>query len=180
MKSPRLSRRSTAATVPAKRGSSAARNPSSESNSRLAASSRPPKLSTKVFSAASQARSPITRCIASACVRQYSARAGSFRCCATRASRSHAPAQLPDTGVGLVVDGACDLAQGLETVKQGFVARAIEARVEEHVGRREHRRTVHVVLHLLVRGVTHPHGPHAAEPRQRRYRGLLEIGGAAP
>jgi hypothetical protein len=60
MKSPRRSSRSMAVTVPAKRGSSSARKPSSLRRSRLASKVSPSMVATKLPRAMFQQRSSIT------------------------------------------------------------------------------------------------------------------------
>src|SRR2546430_2491532 len=91
-KSPRRSSRSIAATVPANRGSSSDRNPSSPSRSRLASSASPWAVATKLFFAGFQQRSETNWWMRLACAVQYSARWTRPRCAAIRANRSQ-PAQ---------------------------------------------------------------------------------------
>jgi hypothetical protein len=79
-----------AATVPAKRGSPGATKPSRSISSRLASTSSPSKLSTKLPRSGLQARSDTTAWIASARWRQRPARSARPRRSAIRASRSHA------------------------------------------------------------------------------------------
>src|SRR5215813_5766927 len=81
---------STAATVPRKRGSDAATKPISCSSRRLASTSFPPKLSTKVFCSGSHALSRIVARIRVASVRQWLTRSERSRMPAILASRSQA------------------------------------------------------------------------------------------
>src|SRR6266516_3557193 len=76
-------------------------------------------------------------------------------------------AQLPDAGVRLVVQCGGMIPEGLQTAKQHLVAATHQPAVEEHVGRRQNRRAVDVVLHLAVGLIADPDRTHAAIPGER-------------
>src|SRR5207249_5749903 len=77
------------------------------------------------------------------------------------------PAQLPQTGVGLVEERGGPFAELLELAEERLVAAQREPRVEEHVRRGQDRRAVDVVLDLGIRLIADPHRPHPAVAGQR-------------
>jgi hypothetical protein len=87
-----------------------------------------------------------------------------------------AGAQLPKTGIGVVVQlpGAfADFLQGVEVLD---ARRAKEPPVEEGLGAGQHDLAIGIVLDLLVGLIAHPDRAHAAIARQQRRGALLQAG----
>jgi len=91
---------------------------------------------------------------------------------------ARAAAQLPKAGVGLVVAAPGLLAEGFETMEQGFVAAPRQAPVEKDVGRREDDGAIDVMLHLAIGQVADAHRPHAAIAGQGRDLAFIQHGPA--
>ena len=151
--------------------------PTSLISSTLASSIAPSKLSTKALRFVDQARARIG--VADRCRRARSRTApasASPRRPAIFASRSQAAqhirldevwtraprAQLPDAGIGLVVELEGPLADEFELGEIRRAGRHEQPLVEERRRRRQDQVAVGVVLEMLVGLIADPHRPHAA------------------